>query len=276
MMMALLAAKRHIPRPQGRLVFAGCVDEEESGIGTRSAIAGGLQATWSVIGEPTDLQPISAAKGNCYFEVQVTGRSAHAGSPDLGVNAIYGAAQAIAAVRRHDAKLRHRRHPLLGAPSVSVGTIQGGLTASAVPDRCSFGIDRRLMPDETGAAALAELTQDLLAETPDPPGVRIATALHMEMPAMETPLQHPLVRALEAAARDAGAPPLPTAGWSAACDGGYLQRDAGIPSVLFGPGSILHQAHRPDESVPLAEVLTAARTYALLAARALAGALPAA
>jgi acetylornithine deacetylase/succinyl-diaminopimelate desuccinylase-like protein len=36
---------------------------------------------------------------------------------------------------------------------------------------------------------------------------------------------------------------------------------------LFGPGSITKQAHRPDEFVPLSELLIAARSYALLAAR---------
>jgi acetylornithine deacetylase/succinyl-diaminopimelate desuccinylase-like protein len=48
-------------------------------------------------------------------------------------------------------------------------------------------------------------------------------------------------------------------------------RDAGIPTVLFGPGSIVNQAHRADESVPLDEVVTAARTYLTMAARTLAG-----
>ena len=55
--------------------------------------------------------------------------------------------------------------------------------------------------------------------------------------------------------RDSGAPALPVGGWSAASDGGYLMRDAGIPTVLFGPGSIVNQAHRADESVPLDEVI---------------------
>jgi acetylornithine deacetylase/succinyl-diaminopimelate desuccinylase-like protein len=95
MMTALIAAKRTFGRPRGRLVFAACIDEEEGGLGTQAAIREGLQADWAVIGEPTDLQLIIAAKGNCYFEVDVRGRGAHAGSPERGINAIYGAAWAI-------------------------------------------------------------------------------------------------------------------------------------------------------------------------------------
>jgi len=59
--------------------------------------------------------------------------------------------------------------------------------------------------------------------------------------------------------------------YRSAWSGGFLQRDASMPVVLFGPGSIVNQAHRPDEFVPLDETLIAARAYALLAVRALDG-----
>jgi acetylornithine deacetylase/succinyl-diaminopimelate desuccinylase family protein len=271
MMMALIAAKRGLQRPRGRIVFAGCIDEEEGGKGTQGAIRAGLKADWAVIGEPTDLQPICAAKGNCYFEVKVGGSGAHAGSPERGVNAIYGAAEAIRAVQSHQAELSRRRHGLLGSPSVSVGTIKGGLTVSAVPDQCSFLVDRRLLPEETGESALAEFSHALHRHPASPQGVTVTERLAMEMPSMETPRDHPLVAALARAARDAGAPDLAPGGWSAACDGGFLQRDAAVPVVLFGPGSIVNQAHRPDEFVPLEETLIAARAYAVLAVRALGG-----
>jgi acetylornithine deacetylase len=97
----------------------------------------------------------------------------------------------------------------------------------------------------------------------------------MELPPSEVPERHPLVEALVAAARLNGAPALPVGGWTAASDGGYLMRDAKIPTVLFGPGSILNQAHRPDEFVPLNETVIAARTYMTLAARAFDGSMAA-
>jgi len=50
MMMALIAVKRGLRRPRGRIVFAGCVDEEEGGKGTQGAISAGLRADWAVIG----------------------------------------------------------------------------------------------------------------------------------------------------------------------------------------------------------------------------------
>lgn len=271
MAIAMVALKRRMVRPRGRVSFAACVDEEESGIGTKAAIKAGLEADWAVIGEPTELQTIRAAKGNCYFEVEVSGRAAHAGSPERGANAIYGATRAIAAVEAHHAELQQRRHPLLGSPSCSVGTIEGGMTVSAVPDTCRFWVDRRLLPDETGESALAELSRALDRHAVMPAGTSHREYLRMEMPALELGEGHSLIDALRRTARDCGGPDLPVGGWSAACDGGYLMRDAGIPTVLLGPGSIVHQAHRPDEYVPVDQLIIAARTYAGLAARLIGG-----
>jgi acetylornithine deacetylase len=59
-------------------------------------------------------------------------------------------------------------------------------------------------------------------------------------------------------------------GWTAACDGGFVARDLDVPVVVLGPGSVAEQAHRPDESVALEELIVAARTYTLTALRLLA------
>jgi len=273
MALALATLKGAIPAPRGRVVFAACVDEEVGGLGTRAAIRAGLAADWAVIGEPTELQPIRACKGNCYFEVEITGKAAHAASPDKGVSAIYGAATAIRAAQLHDQELRGRTHALLGSPTLNVGTIAGGMTVSAVPDRCTLWVDRRLLPNETGESALADFRTALRHHVQGPDGLAHRAELRMELPPSEVEEGHPLVQALAEAAHDSGAPPLPVGGWAAASDGGYLMRDARIPTVLFGPGSILNQAHRPDEFVPLAEVIVAARTYLLLASRAVTGGL---
>jgi len=274
MAVAMVAIKRAVAKPKGRVVFAACVDEEVNGLGTQAAIREGLRADWAVIGEPTELQPIRACRGNCYFEVEIGGRAAHAGSPEKGVSAIYGAMQAIAATQRHGEELAAHRHPLLGIPTVSVGTIVGGSGVSVVPDTCNFWVDRRLLPGETGEQALADFRAALQRHMPPSNELRRQEWLRMELPPSEVADDHPLVFALTAAAKDSGAPDLPVGGWTAASDGGYLMRDARIPTVLFGPGSIVNQAHRADEYVPLDETVVAARTYLTMAGRTLAGRAP--
>jgi acetylornithine deacetylase/succinyl-diaminopimelate desuccinylase-like protein len=89
----------------------------------------------------------------------------------------------------------------------------------------------------------------------------------MEMPGFELDSEHPLAQAVRAATVDSGGADRPPAGWTAACDGGLIAADAKIPTLVLGPGSVVNEAHQADESVELAEVDLAARTFALTISR---------
>jgi acetylornithine deacetylase len=252
-------------------MLAALVDEEESGLGVRTMLErGGVEAAAAIVPEPTELQTIIACRGNCYVDVEVRGRSAHAGSAHEGRNAIYGATRVIDGVQRLHDDLAAETHPLLGAGSWSVGIIRGGTGTAMVPDRCRVSIDRRLLPGQTGEQAKDEIDALLAALDLPAQDLSASAELLMEIPSFEVPPDHLLVTAAREASIDAGGPGLPVAGWTAACDGGYLMRDTGIPAIVLGPGSVIEQAHRPDESVSVAEVTTAARAYALCAMRMLA------
>jgi acetylornithine deacetylase/succinyl-diaminopimelate desuccinylase family protein len=264
-MAALVRAEVELQAP---VMLAALVDEEETGLGVRTMLArGGVQAAGAIVAEPTGMQTIVACRGNCYVDVELRGRSAHAGSAHEGRNAIYGATRLIEGVQRLHDELAAETHPLLGAGTWSVGTIRGGTGTAMVPDRCRVSIDRRLLPGQTGERARDEIAA-LLDELDLPAHELAASAeLVMEIPSFEVPPDHPLVTAAREASMDAGGPDLSIAGWSAACDGGYLMRDTGIPAIVLGPGNVVEQAHRPDESVSVDEVTTAARAYALCALR---------
>lgn len=87
----------------------------------------------------------------------------------------------------------------------------------------------------------------------------------MDMPGFETSVDDPIVHNVAAALTAAGVPSPEPTGWTAACDGGFVA-SKGIPVVVLGPGSVAEQAHRPDESVELRELLAAAQVYAELIA----------
>ncbi len=130
-------------------------------------------------------------------------------------------------------------------------------------------IDRRLLPGEDGASALADLER-VLAAPLGVPGATVSASLLMEMPAMETPAGHPARRdrgrdgSLQHPGRRAGgAGPVPaTAASSTAI--------SASPSSCSDPARCA--AHRPDETCPVAEIESVARAYAYLAGRVLAGA----
>jgi acetylornithine deacetylase/succinyl-diaminopimelate desuccinylase family protein len=264
-MSAVAAGPAPLP---GHVMLAAVVDEEESGKGARALLRRDLsRIEWAIVPEPTEMQTIIACRGNCYVEVEVRGKAAHAGSPEQGSNAIYGAARAVEAVRRLYAELQASRHPLLGSASWSVGTIEGGSATAIVPDTCRVTMDRRLLPGETGAQARAQVERALQELELERDGLSATATLVMEMPGFELDSEHPLAQAVRAATVDSGGADRPPAGWTAACDGGFIAADAKIPTLVLGPGSVVNEAHQADESVELAEVDLAARTFALTISR---------
>lgn len=252
----------------GPVELAALVDEEETGLGIRHYL-GQDRSNYlgCVVGEPTDLQTIIAARGDSYVEVSVHGTAAHSGRPDDGHNAIYGAARIITELRRWHEELRVQAHPLVGPATWSVGLVTGGQGTSTVPAHAHLSADRRLLPGEDADQVLHDIRHRLAGLDLAADGLRTEVSMPMSMPGFQTPADHPLVLATDQALADAGGPGLPLAGWTAACDGGFIAERGGVPTVVLGPGSVNHQAHRPDESVPVADLLVAARTYALLALR---------
>jgi acetylornithine deacetylase/succinyl-diaminopimelate desuccinylase family protein len=246
-----------------RVTLAAVIDEEEHGRGVLAFLARRPKARCALVPEPTELETVIACRGNCYVEIAVEGQAAHAGSPEQGRNAIYGAVRAVESIRRLDDELATHTHPLLGRAAWSVGTIHGGTATAMVPAACSVSVDRRLLPGQTGAQALSEIERALGTLALEDDGLRASAALLMEIPSFELASDDPLVQLVQRASVDAGAPGRPVGGWTAACDGGYVMRDAGIPAIVLGPGSVADQAHKPDESIDLTEVFLAARIYAL-------------
>ena len=180
---------------------------------------------------------------------------------------IYGAATIVAEIERMHRELAQRPHPLLGPATWSVGQISGGTSGSIVPAECVVIADRRLLPGESTATVLADIRDRLASLRLDDRRLTVDVTMPMEMPAFQTPADSTLASTVDTALADAGGPGLPPRGWTAACDGGFVARDLGVPVVVLGPGSVSTQAHRPDESVGIEELAIAARAYALTALR---------
>ena len=114
-----------------------------------------------VVGEPTSNYPMVGHKGSIKFHAQFKGVSAHGSMPQLGVNAIYKAAKAIA--KLEEFQFGVKEHPVMGLPTMNVGTVEGGSGVNLVPDLATIGVDIRTVPGTDHSVLLSRL-KDLLSE----------------------------------------------------------------------------------------------------------------
>lgn len=254
MMVALARVAQGEP-PARSIVLCAAVDEEYLHGGARRFLQDSGPIAAAIIGEPTLLHVVVAHKGALRVRVTTFGVSAHSSNPERGVNAIYRMARAVRALEDYAASLAAREpHPLVGSPTLSVGTIHGGMAVNVVPERCEIMVDRRIVPGETPDEALAEI-EAVLA-----PVLAAGDLVEPTLKdfAVETAAGEEIVtRALDAARPVTGASaPEGVAYCTDGCD--FAER--GIPLVVLGPGDIA-QAHTADEWIELAQVEAAVGVY---------------
>jgi putative selenium metabolism hydrolase len=263
----------------GELYVAGVVQEEPcEGLGVRVLIEEeGVTPDYVVIGEATNLQLSRGQRGRMEVRVTAYGRSCHASAPERGENAIYSAARLIFGIEMIGSQLPDDR--FLGPGTLAVTHIENtSCSRNAVPDTCTFYIDRRLTLGETEAKALAEIQAVLLREE-----VRADLAIteyrstsftgyeaHAKCfyPAWALDREHPWVQQVSRAVRSELDYRPEVGRWMFSTDGVYTMGNAGIPTIGFGPGQERY-AHAANERIALRDVARAARGYARIAAETL-------
>jgi acetylornithine deacetylase len=210
----------------------------------------------AVIGEPTDMKVVNAHKGIRSFRTTVTGREAHSSRTDKGVNAVMVAAELIVHIEKLAEEMRRRGDPSarFDPPytTVQAATIQGGTALNILARHCAFQWEFRYLP---GASKdeVSSLFDEYARETVLPRLRRIAP----EADIVTTPRSHvPALVAQDNCPAEALAKQLTGRNSSEAVAYGTeagLFQEAGIPSVVCGPGNIL-QAHKPNEFIELSQI----------------------
>lgn len=190
-----------------------------------------------VVAEPTANYPLVGHKGALWLRVRTSGVTAHGSMPERGDNAIYKAARAVQALERFD--FGGVEHPLMGRPTLNVGTIQGGLNINSVPDETVLTVDIRTVPGLDHAAVTERVTRVL------GPGAAVEPILDVG-PVYSEPAGDWVQRVFQLAADAAGEPPVPRA-VSFFTDAAALKTAyGGAPALILGPGEP-HMAHQTDE-----------------------------
>ena len=158
----LLAAKNLAGKLNGTpgIVLVLTAAEEGGCVGSRHLAALPQlmgQAGAIVVGEPTSNYPMVGHKGSIKLHAAFKGVSAHGSMPQLGVNAVYKAARAV--VKLEEFRFGVPEHPVMGLPTLNVGTFAGGSGVNLVPDEAIVGVDIRTVPGTDHAALLSRLKE---------------------------------------------------------------------------------------------------------------------
>jgi len=238
---AIIAKRKRRPL-ETEIVFAGLVDEENAQAGSRALAQSNFTADLAIVGEPTRLQIVTAHKGSVWLELSTHGKAAHGARPELGRNAVHEMARIIDLLESdYAARLRKKKHRLLGRATVNVGSISGGTQPNIVPALCRASVDRRTLPGETEASVIREMKSLFKRKRLKPV---ITTFKQAPCLPLETNPALPLVEQFFGIACQKK-----PVGVDYFCDAAVLA-DAGIQCVVFGPGDIA-QAHTPDEWISL-------------------------
>ena len=252
MLWSLYSMQREIPTLSVAVSFVGLMGEEAGQPGSQHfATRHSGEFQFAVVGEPTELNTVYTHKGCVWLELRAKGKSCHGSTPEKGENAILKMTDILQRLLPMlERALPQYTDPILGPPTVNLGTINGGTSTNIVPSECRISLDFRETPAFYEAGGCRSLTSRCLAE------LGVEDEISISVIGESTPLQtDPTlegVKHLESIGSK-----LTSAPWF--CDAGRLE-DGGIPAVASGPGNIA-QAHTKDEFLEIADLLRGVEFY---------------
>jgi acetylornithine deacetylase len=222
----------------------------------RDLAENGQKPALCIVGEPSSMQPILGHKGRLAVAFRVRGRAGHSSQPARGVNAVFAAAEAVTWVAREQRRVAAEGPFAQGFDpphtTVHVGTLAGGTILNIIPESARFHMEWRVVPGDDPHAALARL-QTYLAQEIEPAMHAVDASTGFEvaemdwLPSLSLDPDHELaqlVRQLTGAN---------STGYVSYGTEAGLYEEAGIPSIVCGPGDIA-QAHTPDEWIAAAQL----------------------
>ncbi len=206
-----------------------------------------------VVGEPTSNYPLVGHKGSVKFRAHFRGVSAHGSMPELGVNAIYKAAKAVAQLETFD--FATPVHPVMGKPTLNVGTIEGGNTVNAVADAATIGVDIRTVPGMDHGELLKRMRTAL-------PDAELDVFSDLK-PVWTAPDQEWIQRVFEICRPYVGERPAARTAPYMTDAANLLKAYVGAPTVVLGPGEAA-MAHQTDEYASMERIRQAVGIYEAL------------
>ncbi len=255
----------------GRIIVAVLADEEGMMLGAkhfaRSELAGsGIDGV--IVCEPEGGEVCTVAKGAIRLRIDLQGAMAHGAMPHQGRNPVPALGSVLMGLSELERQVARSAgtHPCLGDFYLTPTVVAAGDPdqLNVIPASGSIYLDIRTLPG-MGHPGLLHLVTRLVGQIADDAGLTASVTVIDDRPPVDTPEDAPVVRALIQAHQAVTGRPAVLGGVPGTTDGTILSRDAGLTTVVYGPGG-KWIAHTVDEYVEVADVLDALAVY-LAAAR---------
>lgn len=266
---ALLALEVAADALAGTVELHFTYDEEVGGeLGPRWLLEQGISRPDFAISAGFAYSVVTAHNGCLHLEIEVRGKSAHAAMPDTGHDALEAATDVLKALYREREHLGHIRSQVAGidAPTLTVGLISGGINTNVVPDKVTFRLDRRIIPEEDPATVETALRRSIEAAVHGRDGIscRVRRVM-LAVPLTLVAGADRLANGVQVRASSELGEAVPQRGVPLYTDARHYS-SAGVPTVIYGAGprSLLEaNAHGADERLALEDLSKACTVVAL-------------
>jgi acetylornithine deacetylase/succinyl-diaminopimelate desuccinylase family protein len=254
--------------PSGTLELEFVSDEESGGFKGAGWLVdnGHIHPDLAIVGEPTLLRVVRAQRGIAWSRITTKGVAAHGSAPERGVNAIDHMA---AIIRELLVSVPDIEHPVVGGPTISIGTIHGGAKLNIIPASCVIEIDRRTIPGESERDVMDQFETAIERARATYPNITAKVEIVDLGSPFEVAADAPLVTTMMDAVAVATGTEAEVIGFRGASDARFLV-EAGADVIVFGPGEIA-LAHTARESIDLDDLAKGALAYAVAFSQLLGG-----
>jgi len=207
-----------------------------------------LRPRYSIVGEPTSLQPIRAGKGYSLAEVVVQGREGHSAYPALGASAVFRAARLINRLEHIAEELKRDQHHQFDPSytTINVGLVRGGTAKNVIAGECRFTVEWRPIPSQPSDLVFNLMNDAIAEERKIDADFDAELRLERLDSGFETATDSRVVSVLERLTEK-------RAGTVAFGTEAAQMTVLGSEAIVIGPGDI-REAHRTGEFVPVDEL----------------------
>jgi acetylornithine deacetylase len=238
-------------------------EEENGGNGSLAMVRAGAEADGCIVLEPTDRRVFVAIRGAVWFRITFHGTAGHSGEAGQTRSALLMARDAIAALQDYHARLLTQSRGLAlfdhypNPMPITFGRLEAGNWPAAAPNRAQLEGVLGFLPNKTKERVCDEMQQVLVDGDLGLSSDDFELEFTYRHDSSVVDPAHALPQGLLSAGARMGTP-LTIDAMTASCDAWFYNNQLGIPTVVYGPGT-LAVAHSSGERIALADLADTAQ-----------------